>query len=113
MTEAEALDEAAKAAGWGSWEYVKNHCDHSERPGIRAHAKTIMENAALKAEVERLREALRVLRDLPIVENDSPDTLHIDGEPHTGPAVDFLFRVVRKIKLVASAALKEIDNGDR
>ena len=63
MTEQEALDEAAKAAGWGSWEYVKNHCDHSERPGIRAHAKTIMENAALKAENERLREAVGILED--------------------------------------------------
>ena len=43
MTEAEALDEAAKSAVWGVW------------GAIRAHAATLMENAALKAEIERLK----------------------------------------------------------
>lgn len=60
----------------------------------------------LEAEAERLREALVVLRDLPIVENDNPDTLHLDGSPHTGPVVDYLFRIIRKIKEVARAALE-------
>ena len=60
---------------------------------------------AKDAEIARLREALRVLRDLPIVENDNPDTLRLDGVAHTGPAVDYFFRIVRKIKQVARQAL--------
>ena len=57
MTEAEALDEAAKAAGWRDWKEA--HERTWELDGMRAHAKTIMENAALKAE----NEALKALRD--------------------------------------------------
>jgi hypothetical protein len=61
----------------------------------------------LTAEAERLREALRVLRDLPIVENDNANTLHLDGVAHTGPVVDWLFHFVRKIKKVSDAALEK------
>jgi hypothetical protein len=61
----------------------------------------------LTAENERLREALRVLRDLPIVENDNANTLHLDGVAHTGPVVDWLFHFVRKIKKVSDAALEK------
>ena len=64
---------------------------------------------ALKADKARLREALVVLRDLPIVENDETDTLHLNGETHTGPVVDWLFYAVRKIKAVADAALQETE----
>lgn len=81
MTEAEALDMAAKAAGWRDWKEA--HERTWELDGMRAHAKTIVamaelmtaceeattrmelmylqhrkvvdENAALKAENERLR----------------------------------------------------------
>ena len=56
MTEAEALDEAAKAAGWSDYNIAIYNDGDVE--SIRAHAATIMENAALKAESERLREAL-------------------------------------------------------
>ena len=59
MTEAEALDEAAKAAGWRDWREA--HERTWELDGMRAHAATIMENAALRAENERLREALGLL----------------------------------------------------
>ncbi len=62
-----------------------------------------------KLEIARLRRALTVLRNLPIVENDSPDTLHLDGAAHIGPVVDYLFRIVRKIKEVARAALQPED----
>lgn len=113
MTEAEALDLAAKAAGWLHWDDARQLAERGEIEIIRAHAATLMENAALKAENEALkalREALAVLRDLPIIENDSPNTLHLDGEPHTGPAVDYLFHVVRKIKLVARTALERISS---
>ena len=60
MTEAEALDEAAKATGWGSWEYAETHCDPGERWAIHAHAKALMENAALKEQLAIAREALKV-----------------------------------------------------
>ena len=55
MSEAEALDEAAEAAGWGSWGGALRSANRGVIEAIRAHAKTIMENAALKAEIERLR----------------------------------------------------------
>lgn len=67
--------------------------------------------AALEGEVERLRKALMVLRDLPIVENDNPDTLHIDGVAYQGPAVDFLFYFVRKTKMISRAALEGTSRG--
>lgn len=59
MTEAEALDIAAKAAGWGRWGAALSRANRGVIEAIRAHAKTIKENAALKAEVE----ALKALRD--------------------------------------------------
>lgn len=63
MTEAEALDLAAKAAGWpNGWGWA---ADEWGGLIIRAHAKTLMENAALKAEVERLREEITLLKSLP------------------------------------------------
>lgn len=63
MTEAEALDLAAKAicrADGQDWEalsgsYNGRQRQHDYHRMARAHAKTIMENAALKAEIERLR----------------------------------------------------------
>lgn len=60
---------------------------------------------ALIDENARLREALELLRDLPIIENDGPDTLHIKGHAHTGPVVDYFFHAIRKIKEVARTAL--------
>ena len=87
MTEAEALDMAAKAAGWLDWDDARQLAECGEIEIIRAHAKTIVamaelmttceeattrmelmylqhrkvvdENAALKAE----NEALKALRD--------------------------------------------------
>lgn len=58
MTEAEALDEAAKAAGWRDWKTLQLIARPDKQDDIRRHAKTIMENAALKAENERIK-ALR------------------------------------------------------
>lgn len=52
MTEAEALDEAARAAGMEDWRYFPE--TSLAVVSIRAHAKTIMENAALKRENEAL-----------------------------------------------------------
>lgn len=92
MTEAEALDMAARAAGWEDWYEISREDLPATHQGIRAHAATIMElaelmttceeattrmelmylqhqkvvdeNAALKAENERLREALgEICRD--------------------------------------------------
>ena len=60
VTEAEALDEAARAAGWRDWKTLQLIARPDKQDDIRRHAKTIMENAALKAENERLREALRI-----------------------------------------------------
>ena len=54
VTEAEALDMAAWAAGWGDYNIALYHDGDTE--SIRAHAATLMENAALKAENERLRK---------------------------------------------------------
>ena len=56
MTEAEALDEAAKAAGWGDWKEA--HERTWELDGMRAHAATIMENAALEAKLADVSKAL-------------------------------------------------------
>lgn len=63
MTEAEALDEAARAAGWRDWKTLQLIARPDKQDDIRRHAKTIMENAALKAENERLREAVGILED--------------------------------------------------
>lgn len=62
MTEAEALDEAAKAAGWLHWDDARQLAERGEIEAIRAHAATIMENAALKAEIERLRNIITRLK---------------------------------------------------
>ena len=62
---------------------------------------------ALTAENVLYRQALRLLRDLPIVENNNANTLHLDGATHTGPVVDWLFHFVRKIKEVSEAALEK------
>ena len=59
MTEAEALDEAAKAAGWRDWKTLQLIARPDKQDDIRRHARTLMENAALKAE----NEALKALRD--------------------------------------------------
>jgi lipopolysaccharide biosynthesis protein len=66
---------------------------------------------ALIDEKARLRAALELLRDLPIIENDGPDTLHIKGHAYTGPVVDYFFHTIRKIKEVARAVLSP--NPDR
>lgn len=58
VNEIEALDEAAKAAGWRDWQDAYNQCIEDELNSIRAHATTLMENAALNAEVARKDEAL-------------------------------------------------------
>ena len=91
MTEQEALDEAAKAAGWEDWETLQLIGRPDTRDHIRAHAAIIMENAenarllsmsakreinlrgellrlqrknaALNAENERLRQAVQVRMD--------------------------------------------------
>ena len=91
MTEAEALDLAAKAAGWWDSETLRLIGRADTLVHIRAHAKTIMENAenarllsmsaereinlrgellrlqrknaALNAENERLRQAVQVWMD--------------------------------------------------
>ena len=65
MTEQEALDEAAKAAGWpNGWGEASRFAPNNLFNAIRAHAATITENAALKAENKRLREALgEICRD--------------------------------------------------
>ena len=73
MTEAEALDEAARAYGWDNFAdaafFYGPDCTSAPQQiaGFRAHAKTIMENAALKAEIERLTAILAELNDTDIV----------------------------------------------
>lgn len=66
---------------------------------------------ALIDEKARLRAALELLRDLPIIENDRPDTLRIKGHAYTGPVVDYFFHTIRKIKEVSRAVLSP--NPDR
>lgn len=61
MTEAEALDMAARAAGWEDWYEISHEDLPATHQGIRAHAAAIMENAALKRECERLREACHAI----------------------------------------------------
>lgn len=57
-------------------------------------------------ENERLRNALTTLRDLPIVENDGPNVLHLlDGKSYEGPVVDWTFKIIRKVKEIAGQAL--------
>jgi len=64
------------------------------------------EIATLRARVEQLEAALTVLRDLPIQEDDGPNILHLDGVAHEGPAVDWTFMIVRKVKEIARAAIQ-------
>lgn len=102
MTEAEALDMAARAAGWLDGWGGKDAGPFAHLFGsdsIRAHAATIMENAALKAENERLREALEDIRH-------QASTRITDG--------DEMGARIWRIALVdtlaeATAALKEIE----
>ena len=67
MTEQEALDEATRAYGWDNFAdaafFYGPDCTSAPHQiaAIRAHATTIMENAALKAENERLRSAMVVM----------------------------------------------------
>lgn len=100
-TETEAMELWWEAYG----EFCYGAADHQAAAAI-----ITTKLAELQARIERDRKALLVLANLPIVESDTPDTLHLDGVPHTGPAVDYLFRIIRKIKHVASEAL-EADNG--
>ena len=64
MTEAEALDEAARAAGWRDWKTLQLIARPDKQDDIRRHAATLIENAALKAENERLRRALENIGNL-------------------------------------------------
>lgn len=101
MTEAEALDMAAKAAGWADW---ADACVSASRRRL-----TLMENAALKAENERLREALGEISrrtGLLIHQNTGRWKMNIEHDKRT---VDVLTANQR----IASAALERIDNGDR
>ena len=107
MTEAEALDEAAKAAGWRDWREA--HERTWELDGMRAHAATIMENAALKAENERLRDLLCLADELLM---EAKGAFPLPGNP-LRPA----YLKIREVsgddyttrKSRARAALKEIE----
>lgn len=137
MTEAEALDMAAKAAGWRDWKEA--HERTWELDGMRAHAATIMENAALRAEIERLTAILAELNDTDIVARTMADNAAL--EVKLAVAREALGEISRRTGLlihqntgrwdmrlehdkrtvgvltvnqgIARAALKEIDNGDR
>ena len=58
MTEAEALDMAARAAGWRDWKTLQLIARPDKQDDIRRHAKTIMENAALEAKLADVSKAL-------------------------------------------------------
>jgi Lar family restriction alleviation protein len=81
--------------------------DQSDLPSLEAEAIAAWNRrAGQSANAERvtaLEKALTVLRNLPIVENDEPNTLHLKSEKHTGPAVDYLFHLICKVKEVAPA----------
>jgi len=105
MTEAEALDMAAWAAGWGDYNIALYHDGDTE--SIRAHAKTIMENAALKAEIERLREALRPFTFLEMEKDEGlADTQYVWETIYSDRVQDwFSYEEIE----TARAALKEIE----
>ena len=99
MTESEALDMAARAAGWpNGWGEASRFAPNNLFNAIRAHAKTIMENAALKAENERLREALERIADRPG-----------EGVEYFPGHGDEVISEARNMELIARAALKEIE----
>lgn len=97
--------------------YVKCTCGVMTDDGSRERARRIWNTRhrisatptdavrALEEEVVWLREALGRLRDLPIEENDDPNTLHLNGEVYRGPVVDWTFSIIRKVKEIARAAL--------
>lgn len=93
----------------------------SSREGYQtvAYVRTLTEAAdeltALRSQVSELRADLEVacgalerLSNLPIDENDGPDILHLNGEALQGPAVDWTFKMVRKVKDIARATLNTI-----
>ena len=72
--------------------------------------------AALEAESARLRDALTKL-DRAVSENmteniPNTDRLILDGEIHTGPAVDWAAKVLRAIRDTVRAALTKGDSND-
>ena len=91
MTEAEALDMAAKAAGWRDWKTLQLIARPDKQDDIRRHARTLMENAALKAEIERLHGTLRLFQAM------------LDD-----PAYDY-GELLEEYSAAVGAALKEIE----
>lgn len=65
------------------------------------------EKATLTAENERLREALIILRDLPIKDKKGPNTIHLDGVAYQGAVVEWTFTIVQKVKEIATTALAQ------
>lgn len=59
MTETEALDEAARVVGYSTYAKACTEETTSALECIENYAATFMENAALKAENERLRKAMK------------------------------------------------------
>ncbi len=66
---------------------------------------------ALIEQLREAREALKVLCDLPIVENDAPNTLHLSSGSYQGPAVDWTFSIIRKVKEIAARAIRDEEKG--
>lgn len=141
MTEAEALDLAAKAAGWRDWKEA--HERTWELDGMRAHAKTIVamaelmttceeattrmelmylehqkvvgENAALKAEIERLTAILSEMNDTDIVARTMANfavAREALEKVYSGAWI-----ICRDdpldVRIIARTALERIDHGDR
>lgn len=110
MTEQEALDEAARAAGWRDWKTLQLIARPDKQDDIRRHAKTIVENAALKAEIERLREALvqhndRLRSAAAVAGREGKETnwLSFRGQVH------YTLAEYHELVNEARAALKEIE----
>lgn len=118
MTYAEALDMAARAAGWRDWENAVPKT--RELSSISAHAKTIMENAALEAKLADVSKALMATAGAAA----SSAKKAVEAEARLAVAREALEEIAdvgddvdcsdcKASGVSARAALKEIDNGDR
>ena len=119
MTEAEALDMAAKAAGWRDWKTLQLIARPDKQDDIRRHARTLMENAenarllsmSAEREINLRGELLRLQRKNAALKAENErlqGTLRLFQAMLDDPAYDY-GELLEEYSAAVGVALKEID----